>query len=326
MKKFYVKDLKEPGMRIRERFAIKFKKPPVEYKGKPGKWFELRLTDRTGEITAKYWGRDKEETVKLYESLVKGDVVFVDGELQEFPPESGQITISIDGSEGELRRCLPGEYELEDFVSTTEKDVHDMVSQIVSMLSEIENPYLKRLVERFTSDSGFMKLFMESPAAMHYHQNYVGGLVEHTLNVMKIASAICDTHKELDRDLVLTGAFLHDIGKIKELETTATAIDVSREGMLIGHTVLSYEMVLERIKDVEGFPEDLKLKVLHIILSHHGKLENGSPKEPQLPEAVAVYQADQCDAKVDIYLRLKREARTEDPWIWDRKVGHVYLE
>ena len=202
-----------------------------------------------------------------------------------------------------------------------------MLAEVKAILVTVKNKNLSRLMGLFIEDKEFMDLFSKTPAAMEYHQNYVGGLLEHTLNVMKISDNLCGLYPELDRDLVICGAFLHDIGKMSELEFSGTLIDVSHEGMLIGHTVIGHDMVSKRIAKLDDFPETLKLKLLHIVLSHNGHKEYGSPKVPQLPEAVAVYHADDCDAKVDIFLRLKREANTDDSWIWDRKIkGHVYLE
>ena len=327
MKNQYVTDILKDGIETKSEFAIKFKKPPVDYKSKPGLWFDLRLADKTGEITAKYWGIDKAKTQTLYDSLSSGDVVFVSGKTQEYPKGSNTFSISIDGIEGNLRKCSEDEYVMEDFIATTKKDIKNMIEETKNILSTIKDIHLSSLTESFITDKKFLDEFASSPAAMHYHQNYVGGLLEHTLNVMKICEFLCGLYPELDHDLTIAGAFLHDIGKTKELETTSTVIDITDEGMLIGHTTIGYDMVSKKIDTLDTFPEILKLKILHMLLSHNGKQEYGSPKVPQLPEAATVYHADECDAKIDIFLRLKREANTEDAWIWDRKIsGHVYLK
>jgi 3'-5' exoribonuclease len=329
MKKQYVSSFSQNGERVSERFAVKFKKLPVAYRGKDkaGKWFELRLADRTGEITAKYWGRSSEETDRLYATISKGDVVLVEGEVQEYPPNSRKFSISIDAEKGILRKCLPGEYGLDDFVATTKKDINAMFNEVKSMLSVVRNDHIKALIRAYLEDEKLMNAFRKAPAAMEFHQNYIGGLLEHTLNVMKIAGNLCDIHPELNRDMVLTGAFIHDMGKTRELEVRGGVIDVSHEGMLIGHIVTGYEILSNKINGLQEFPKDLGMKLLHIVLSHHGRLEYGASKQPQLPEAIAIYYADECDAKVDFFLRLKREAVTDDPWIWSSKInGHVYLK
>jgi 3'-5' exoribonuclease len=329
MKKHFVNALSKDGENVEDKFAVKFKKPPVAYKdgSKAGKWFELRLSDSTGEMTAKYWGREDNETDRIYNSVNKGDIVHAKGIVQEYPAGSRNFSLSIDPSKGELRKCEEGEYDASDFVAKTSKDVGKMLDEVKSILSNVKNEHLRKLVDAFLNDSVFMKSFSNAPAAMEYHQNYVGGLLEHTLNCMKIAGAICDVHKELDRDLVLAGTFLHDIGKMKELEVSGGVIDVTAEGMMLGHITKGYEMLTKRIEQIQGFPEGLKLKLQHIVLSHHGKLEYGAVKKPQLPEALAIYYADDCDAQVDLYLRLKREANTDDEWIWNKKInGHIYLK
>ncbi len=327
MKSQYVKDLTHDGKKVDTMFAVKFKKPPVDYKNsKQGKWFEVRLSDRTGEISAKYWGFDEKKTMEIYDSFSNGEVVSLKGTLQEYPKGTKRYSISIDSVEGALMKAEEGTYDISDFVATTSKDIDLMEGELRTYISRVEDRYMKALAESFLSDSKFMASFKKAPAAMEYHQNYIGGLLEHTLNVVKICDRLCEVYDDLDYDLTVVGAFLHDFGKISELDVSGTMIDVSHDGMLLGHIVIGYEMVSQRIEQIEGFPENVKLKVLHVILSHHGKTEYGSPKKPQLPEAEAVHYADECDAKLDIVLRLKREANTEDPWIWDKKIkGHVYL-
>jgi 3'-5' exoribonuclease len=327
MKNQFVSSLSQSGEKVEDRFAVKFKKPPVSYKGKAGKWFELRLADRTGEITAKYWGRNDKETDALYGSIGRGDIVLVSGEVQEYPSGSRNFSISIDAAKGLLKKLGPGEYETEDFIPKTRRDVGAMLDETKSMLATVMNEHLRALAGSVLDDEKLMHDFTKAPAAMEYHQNYTGGLLEHTLNVMRLADRMCQIHPELDRDLVITGAFLHDVGKTIELEITGGVIDVSDPGMMIGHVTLGYEMVSKKIEAIPNFPKKLALKVRHVMLSHHGKLDQGAPKQPQLPEAIAVYYADECDAKVDLFLRLKREANTDDRWLWSKKIkGHVYLE
>lgn len=329
MKKQFANSFSRNGESVDDKFAVKFKKPPVAYKGadKAGKWFELRLSDRTGEITAKYWGRNDQETDRIYGSIDRGDVVHVKGIVQEYPPGSKSFSLSVDPSKGELRKCGKDEYDSGDFVATSAKDPGKMVKELKSALSGIKNEHLRKLVNSFLEDSEFMEAFTKAPAAMEYHQNYIGGLLEHTTNMMKIVSTLCDVHEELDRDVCVAGTFLHDIGKTKELGVSGSVIDVTDEGMMIGHITTGYEMLSKKISQIQGFPHELRLKMLHIILSHHGKLEYGAVKKPQTPEALAIYYADDADAQVDFYLRLKREANTDDQWIWNKKIkGHIYLK
>ena len=318
MKKQFINEM-EDGTIVHDLFAVKYKKPPVEYKGKPGEWFEIRLADKTGEITAKYWGDDSEKTEKIFHSFEKNEVISIQGRVSTY----GQhLQLSIEA--GGIRKCLPGEYSLKDFVASTEKNIEEMFQEIQDIINDIDLPF-RTLLDLFFTDETFVKEFKSSPAAMHRHQNYIGGLLEHSLNVAKICQRIVQIHPSLDKSLTLTGALLHDIGKIYEFEVT-THIDISEEGMLMGHISIGADMIKKKIESIHGFPEILKLKMIHIILSHHGHTEYGSPKTPQFPEAFVVYYADELDAKVDYALKLKKEARTDDPWIWTRDMGHIYLK
>ena len=318
MKKLYIKDM-EDGALIHDIFAVKYKKNPVAYKGKSGEWFEIRLADKSGEITAKYWGDDIDGTEAIYNSFTKNEVISVQGRVVTY---GEQLQISIE--KGGIRKCLPDEYSLKDFVATTEQDIDAMFQVLQDIIKSVNGP-LQRLLLSFFQDDAFAQKFKYAPAAMHRHQNYIGGLLEHTLNVTRMCQMIHEVHPSLDRNLLLTGAILHDIGKMEEFEVT-THIDSSEPGMLMGHITIGAQMVRDKIRTLPGFPDVLSFKIIHIILSHHGHTEYGSPKTPQFPEALGVYYADELDAKIDYTLRLKNEARTDDPWLWKRDMGHIYLK
>ncbi len=319
MKKQFIKDLKS-GDRVDSVFAVKFKKPVRNYV--KGYMFEVRVADKTGELTAKYWGDNDEKSVqKLYDDFEKSDVIRVTGTANEY---MGRLEIGVSKTDRDVLEKTR-EYDITDFVASSERDIDEMMKDLTNIVDSVKNSHLKTLLETLLKDKKFIGRFKSSPASMMYHQNCIGGLLEHTLNVVKICETLCDIYRGLDRDLLVTSAVLHDVGKIFELETT-TVIDVSEDGMLRGHTIIGEEFVNERIKKIIDFPETLRLKLLHMILSHHGEKRFGAPKEPQLPEGVALHYADWCDAKVDIYLKIKSEAKTEDKWIWDRKLGHIYLK
>ncbi|MDI6856055.1 MAG: HD domain-containing protein [Candidatus Thermoplasmatota archaeon] len=316
----FIKDLKQ-GDKVSSLFAVKFKKPIREYVN--GYMFEMRVADKTGELTAKYWGdRNIAELQTLYESFQKGDVIHVTGMVNEY---LGNLEIGISKAEGN-KIVKQRTFELKDFVESVAKNLDEMLIELGYLIKSLKDSNLKLLLESVFKDEKFVSKFKIMPASMMYHQNKLGGLLEHTLNVAKLCEAISSIHPALDRDLLIAGALLHDVGKVFELEVT-TVIDVTEEGMLRGHTVLGEEFVLDKIKKMPNFPDLLKLKIAHLVLAHHGELEFGAVKKPQLPEAVALHYADYCDAKVDIYLREKGEARTEDLWIWSKLIkGHVYLK
>ncbi len=307
------------GENVDSLFAVKYKKPPREYTS--GFWFEFRVGDNSGEITAKYWGDREEEQIKeIYERFQTNDVVHITGRVSEF---RDKLEIALDTTSA-IRRCEPSEYDMGDFVAKTSKDIGQMMQELLKIIDLVKNPHLKSLLHSFFGDQEFVEKFKNCPGSMHRHQNYIGGLLEHTLNVIKLCNSMYILHPSLDKDLLLTGAMLHDIGKIEEYNVT-TSIDVSEEGMLRGHLIIGEQMILERIERLENFPEVLRLKLAHIILSHHGHNEYGSPKNPQFPEALAIYYSDECDAKIDYCIRLKKEAETEDPWIYTKDFKHIYL-
>ncbi len=316
----FITDFKA-GDEIHSKFAVKFKKPLREYA--KGYRFDVRGSDMTGEITITYWGgRDRDAVQKLYDSFNTNDVVEVSGIAGEY---QDQLQISVNREQHIFLKCSRAEYNIEDFVPRTENDIEQMFAQLMQYIGSVNEPYMKALLDSFFKDEGFVAAFKSAPASMHIHSNYIGGLLEHTLAVVKTVDALCAIHPKIERNLALSGAILHDIGKIREFSVT-TCIDVSEEGMLRGHVIIGEEMVLERIKGIEGFPEILKLKIAHMILSHHKELEWGAPKKPQFAEAVAVHYADDADAKLFQFINLKENAQTEDPWIWDKRVGHVFLK
>ena len=329
----FVSQLKS-GTTVEDCFAVKFKKPPVAYRtGKPGSWFTVQIADKSGEIPLKYWGKDNNKTEKIFAEIDSGSVVFVKGRVTEY---NGSLEISVDAHEGVVKPTT--NFNLADLVATSLHEIKDLVDELFGYIEQIRDPFLNQLCNKFFNNPKNLKLFSESPAAMMRHQNYVGGLIEHTLNLISMcihyaamrasdmAVQALEGIPPLDKDLLIAGCIFHDIGKIYEFETKTT-IDISREGMLLGHIPIGIMMVNDLIKEIPDFPEILRLKILHIILSHHGKLEYGSLKEPQFPEAELIHHEDQVDSKVDYMLRQKEEANTDDPWIWNGKERrHVYLE
>ncbi len=315
-----IKDLKEED-KVDSLFAVKFKKPMREYVN--GYMFEVRVADRTGEITAKYWGdRNIASVQTLYNTFKKGDVIRLTGTVSEY---MGNLELGISKVDGNIIEKSK-KFALKDFVESSPRDIDEMLIELGNVIKTVKEPNLKTLLDAVFKDEVFISKFKLIPASMMYHQNCIGGLLEHTLNVVEICETIYRIYPTLDRDLLIAGALLHDVGKAFELEIS-TVIDVTEDGMLRGHTIIGEEFVMEKIKNIKDFPEVLRLKIAHIILSHHGELEFGAVKKPQLPEAVALHYADYCDAKVDIYLRAKKQAKTEDLWIWDKLIkGHVYLK
>ena len=324
-KEQYVENLKE-GDVVNDMFAVKIKKPPRPYKR--GTWFDLVVSDKSGEINVKFWGGDNKDRVKrLYDSFKVGDVIQVrigNVEIYEDKPQ-----ISINESSGGLRRCAPNEYDVMNFVPSLEDDkIKELIDVVKKEISGIENEQLKNLLDSFFKDQKFVDSFSHSPSAITHHHNYIGGNLEHSVGVIRLCKNIFDMYPTMDRDLLITGAILHDIGKLKEYRTTA-AIDKSDIGNFIGHIVIGDRWIREKIADLrkngKEFSQELENKLCHIILSHHGKYEYGSPRLPNIIEAMVVHAADLMDSQVKNFIQNIEEGRktSDDTWafLWDSDAG-----
>lgn len=309
--------LKE-GDIVEGNFVVKFKKPIERYIN--GYCFQLRIGDVSGEIMLKYWGGNNEESVtKLYDSIEKDDVIFVKGKVVRF---KGKLEIDVDEN-GEIRRLKEGEYNIREFIEVSEKDIENMFNELMIYANNIKNKDVKKILSIFINDFNFVEKFKKQPAAMYKHHSWIGGLLEHTLNVVKIVDHVCSIHKEIDKDIAITGAILHDIGKIKEFDMK-TSIKTSKHGMLLGHVVLGVEEVLKRLQSVD-IDEEIKMKIIHIIISHHGRFEFGAVKQPAFPEALIVFLADYMDSKISEMIMHRKRAKTEDEYIYIKEFGLIYL-
>jgi 3'-5' exoribonuclease len=324
-KEQYIENLRD-GDAINDFFAVKLKKAQRPYKR--GMFFEFLATDKTGEISVKYWGGENKDRVKrLYESFNTGDVVQVrTGMVENY---EDRLQISVNENTGGVRKCAPNEYDVTDFLpSLPEERIEELYDIIKKELKTIQNKPLKHLLASFFNDPEFVKMYTHSPSAISRHHNYVGGNLEHTVGVVRLCKNISEMYPTINNDLVLCGALLHDIGKLKEY-TYAAAIDVSDEGNFIGHIVIGEQWIGEKIQELrkngEEFPKELEHHLIHLILSHHGKYEWGSPKIPKLLEACILHQADLMDSQVKNYLQMIADAKklTDEEWtfVYDSDVG-----
>lgn len=311
---------------VNDFFAVKIKNPPRAYKR--GTWFSLVVTDKTGEINVKFWGGDNKDRVKrLYDSFITGDVIQIRLGNVEIYEEKPQI--SINETTGGIRRCNPKEYDVSDFIPALEEErIKELFDVVKEEIKSVENEQLKDLLTLFFDDSHFVKDYTNSPSAITHHHNYVGGNLEHTVGVIRLCSNICEMYPGINRDLVITGAILHDIGKLNEYEATA-AIDKTSEGNFIGHIVMGDRWIKDKVIELKNkgkdFDLDLENKLCHIILSHHGRYEFGSPRMPKTIEACVVHQADLMDSQVKNFIQKIEDGRknTDDEWafLWDSDVG-----
>lgn len=307
------------GMKLFSSYIIKSKKL-TPYRGKPGSFLSLTLGDSTGQVEAKVWDR-AEETHGL---LSNGDLLEVKGEVREF---NGSLQVYI----GSYRVCGEEEYNPREFLPTAPGSIDQMLSDLRGIIDSIGNTHLKGLLLSFFGDDAWVERFCTAPAAKSNHQAYLGGLLEHTLNVARAGDASVGLYPRLDRDLLLTGAILHDIGKIEEY-TCDRYIDFTDQGRLLGHIMIGAGQVDSRIRGLGGddpFPEKLRIKILHIITSHHGLYEWQSPKRPKFLEAAVIHILDMLDTMVDAFSRASDERGDENSsWSqWVRSLERfVYLK
>jgi 3'-5' exoribonuclease len=268
-------------------------------------YLQLELRDRSGGIVAFLWNVGEPQL----RSVETGDFVQAKGKVQKF---QGALQLILSG----LERVAPEKVELADFLPHTKHDVAKLYERLRTILMKLGNPHLRGLIECFLMDQDFVQAFCKAPAGIRNHHAYLGGLLEHVVTLLDAADRIAPLYPEVDRDLLLTGIFLHDLGKIREL-TYERSFGYSDEGQLVGHLVIGIEMLNDKVRQVndlmgEPFPAELLLRLKHLILSHHGSYEFGSPKLPMTPEAIALHQLDNFDAKVHSFTRDISEDRNQD--------------
>lgn len=284
---------------IKGLYLAKEKRMGITRKGEP--FMSLILSDRTGEIEARVWERAKD----LGALFREGDVIVVEGTASSYRDQI-QITISS------LR--MPEEpIDPELFLEGSPRDSEETLTDLRELLKGVRNKHLRSLLDRFLADQVFMSHFRQAPAAKNFHHSYLGGLLDHTLSVCQLAGYVAAKYPQLDGDLLLSGAFLHDIGKIRELGFHYQ-IDYTDEGRLLGHVVLGVTMLDEKLALLKGFPAETAIKLKHMILSHHGQYEFGSPKRPKFLEAFALNLIDDLDAKIHGIRQFMDKDRHEGAW------------
>lgn len=270
----------------------------------------FKIADKTGEIEAINWdvSSDKvEELGKIEFARVQGYVTRKksDGTLQ--------ATISS------LIKTAPLDLDYSDYLPQSKENLDELMQKIFLKIDSIEDYHLKNLLKSFFDDPEFAEKFKRAPAAMKVHQPYIGGLAEHTVNVVNICETVGNIYKEINRDFLITMAILHDIGKIREYAYDKV-MEHTDEGKLLGHITIGIEMIDQKIKSLDSFPKDLELMAKHTLLSHHGHFEFGSPRLPSILAAIALHYADEMDAKVSGFINIKEENKNFkekwSKWIW----------
>ncbi len=303
----YIENLNE-GMRVHDVYLCKTKNMAVTRNGK--EYANVILQDKTGQIDAKIWDPDS-PGIGEFEPM---DFVTVDGNVTVFNGNR-QLNINM------IFKAEEGNYDQSDYFPVTSCNIDEMKADLTDFINSVQNQYLSELLKSFFDDEAFMKSFAAHSAAKSIHHGFIGGLLQHTLSVAEICNDAARHYEFVNRDLLLAGAILHDIGKLNEL-SAFPANDYTDAGQLIGHIVIGYQMVSARIMKIPHFPKKLAAELLHLILSHHGELEYGSPKKPALIEAMILSFADNMDAKVEtMYEALNsKAAQNEDGWVGYNKL------
>ena len=285
-KEIYLQDIK-PGDKITSSFLVAEKNMAFSQKGSA--YLNVRLKDKTGEIDGKVW----DNAMALDQVFKKGDIVYMEGRAQT---HRNALQISIIA----IKPCAPQDVEPSDYLPVSKIDSTAMFQDILAYIDTISSEPIKKLLTAFFYDEKTADLFRRAPAAKGFHHIYLGGLLEHTLSVVRLLDHAANHYSQLNRDLLIAGGILHDIGKIYEFSYDGL-IAYSDEGRMIGHLVMGVEMIDKKIESIPDFPAQLALKLRHIILSHHGELEFGSPKRPKTLEALVIHFMDDLDAKVNAF-------------------------
>jgi 3'-5' exoribonuclease len=299
MQKIFISEF-TPNQTISTTFLVKNKE--LRSKKTGGQFALLTLTDRTGEIVGQWWD-NFEDTIDTFD---RDDFVFARGLVNVY---RNQLQLSLH----RMRKCGDHEVDPSHYFPTTKYNVEEMFAELLSIIREFQNPFLKQLLENIFADEATVRKFKRAPAAKTMHHPYLGGLLEHTLSLVKLARKVGAHYDGIDLDLLLTGAVLHDFGKIDEL-SYERGFGYTNEGQMIGHLAMETIMVHDQIKNIPGFPDELRRHLLHMLLAHHGKLEYGSPKLPCTPEALMLAYLDDLDSKVEAMQRLIAEPHGYGDW------------
>jgi 3'-5' exoribonuclease len=284
MKKIFVNEIKE-NEKVESTFLVKQKSISFTKAGTP--YLNLTLIDKTGEVNGKVW----ELAEKLAKLFQKDDFIKIKSTAVTYQ-NSLQLNISS------IIPLSPSEIDITHFLPQAKNDIEQTFLKLKAIIEEVSNAHLKKLLDLFIADDQLIRLFKLAPAAKKMHHVYLGGLLEHTLSLSNLILQISKHYARLNVDLLLTGGILHDIGKIHEL-TYSRSFDYSDSGRLIGHITLGVEMINEKIRLIPDFPQELAVELRHLIISHHGEYQYGSPKRPKTLEAFILYYLDDLDAKVE---------------------------
>lgn len=297
----YIETFRE-GDKISEIYLCKYKQSAT---AKNGKMYEnVVLQDKTGTIDAKIWDPGS-AGISEFDVM---DYVFITGDVTNF---QGTLQMSIKRA----RIADETEYIASDYLPVSEKNIDQMYEELMNYMKQVKNQYLQKLISMyFVENEAFVSAFKSHSAAKTVHHSFVGGLLEHTLGVVKLCVFYAEQYPYLNKDLLLTAALFHDVGKLKEISNFPEN-DYTDDGQLLGHIVMGCELVGFGCRHIKNFPKKLMSELQHCILAHHGELEYGSPKKPALPEAMALNYADNTDAKLETMREILKSAGDKTEWL-----------
>src|ERR1051326_5473259 len=302
MKDFYVRDAAQfENKNVTTSFVVASKQVKPRKTGEP--FIALTLADRTGHIDAKVW----DNVAEVVDTFEQDDFVKVKGLINKYN-QRFQLTVH------KMRKCEESEIDYADYLPKTTKDIDELWRTVGEFVATFKNPYLKRLLEVFMADAELAHAYKTAPAAKTLHHAYIGGLLDHVVSLFKSCDPVSRNYPSIDRDLLLTGAFLHDIGKIFEL-SYARSFTYTTRGQLLGHMIIELEMLQQKLEQVPDFPAEMKTLIEHMIISHHGQYDFGSPKLPMFPEALMLHYLDDLDSKMEsMRAHFEREIGLESDW------------
>src|ERR1019366_8026742 len=302
MKDFYICDCaRVENQTITSLFVVANKQVKAKKNGEL--YLSLTLADRSGQLQANVW----DNVADALDSFEQDDLVKIKGMVHKY---NGRWQLTIH----KVRRLGDGEIDYADYIAKTTKDIEQLWRTLGEFVETFENPWLKSLVKEFMADDAIATAYKNAPAAKTLHRAFVGGLLDHVVSLFTVCDLAARNYPQVDRDLLLTGAFLHDMGKIHEL-TYQRSIAYTTKGQLLGHMIIELEMLHQKLARLPGFPDELKILIEHMILSHHGQYEFGSPKLPMFPEALMLHYLDDLDSKMEsMRAQFEREAELDSAW------------
>jgi 3'-5' exoribonuclease len=302
MKDFYIRDChQQENQTVTSNFVVASKQ--VKNKKNGEFYLSLTLADRTGQVQANMWDNVSE----ALHSFEQDDFIKVKGMVQKY---NGRWQITIH----KIRKLGDTEIDYADYLPKTSKDIDQLWRTLGEFVDSFQNPWLKQLVQNFMADEAIATAYKNAPAAKTLHHAYVGGLLDHVVSLFTVCDLASRNYPQVNRDLLLTGVFLHDIGKIHEL-AYQRSISYTTKGQLLGHMIIELEMLHEKLAHIPGFPDELKILIEHLIISHHGQYEFGSPKLPMFPEALMLHYLDDLDSKMEsMRAQFEREGELETAW------------